>query len=226
MNNRNLWIGGGAAGVMAGLCYLAAVFVPFPDNQFGTSAGMLVVSGFPIFAIVYAYGFHDFIAAERPSAANDLFRVFAIVAFTTVLAMLIVQLAVVAGVPEMTRGMDPATAKILKRSLRLVDLGLDVAWDMLIGTSLIFWGAAMLRRRGLGIGWALPAVLFGAALIVLNAATFPWPPNTRGLFDIGPFIGTYMLLMAVRLLVLGLRAAVAERPDAGSLRQNASPTVM
>ena len=41
------------------------------------------------------------------------------------------------------------------------------------------------RRRRLGI-----------ALIVLNAATFPWPPADRGLFDIGPFIGLFVIALA------------------------------
>ncbi|HSP54218.1 MAG TPA: hypothetical protein VLS25_01405, partial [Dehalococcoidia bacterium] len=43
-------------------------------------------------------------------------------------------------------------------------------------------------------------------LIGLNAATFPWPPNTRGLFDIGPAIATFMLVLYGRLAILGRRA--------------------
>lgn len=206
MHNRTLWIAGGAAGILGVLCYVVAVLVPFGDDQFGTSATLLLLSGWSIFGIIYAYAFRHFVAAERPGAANDLYFVFAIAAFTMVLAMIFVQLAVVAGLRETAQGLDPATAKILKRSLRMVDLGLDVAWDMLIGTALILSGAAMWRRSGLGIGWGLPAIVFGVALIGLNAATFPWPPNTRGLFDIGPFIAVYMLLLAVRFLQLGRRA--------------------
>jgi hypothetical protein len=48
--------------------------------------------------------------------------------------------------------------------------------------------------------------VLGAALIVLNAATFPWPPADRGLIDIGPFIGIFVMVLAARLSILGSRA--------------------
>jgi hypothetical protein len=89
----------------------------------------------------------------------------------------------------------------------MIDLGLDVAWDMLIGTALILSGSAMRRRSGLGPPWAISSVVLGVALIALNAATFPWPPGDRGLFDIGPFIGVFVMALAARLTLLGRRAA-------------------
>ena len=87
----------------------------------------------------------------------------------------------------------------------MIDLGLDVAWDMLIGTALVFSGIAIRRRRGLGPGWALPSIALGVALIGLNAATFPWPPAAHGLFDIGPLIGVFVFLLSARLALLGRR---------------------
>lgn len=120
--------------------------------------------------------------------------------------MIVVQLAVGAGMAEIAKGLDEQTAKALGRGLRMIDLGHDVAWDMLIGSALIFLGLAMRGRSGLGLGWAVPSVVLGAALIVLNAATFPWPPGDRGLIDIGPFIGIFVLALAVRLAFLASRA--------------------
>ena len=193
------------------VCYLLAIVVPWPDTQLGTSASLVVVAAWPILSIVYSYGLHGFVAAERESAANRLAFVFAVVAFATVLGMIVVQLAVGAGIAEITKGLDEPAATALRRGLRLIDLGLDVAWDMLIGTALILWGVAMRRRTGLGPGWALPSVVMGVALIALNAATFPWPPGDRGLIDIGPFIGVFMLALAIRLAILGRRPQVPTR---------------
>lgn len=76
---------------------------------------------------------------------------------------------------------------------------------MLIGTALILSGTAMRRRSGLGLGWAIPSVVLGGALIVLNAATFLWPPGDRGLVDIGPFIGVFVMALAARLAIFGKR---------------------
>ncbi len=207
MRKPSLWLYGGIAGAASVLCYAVAVAVPWPENQFGTSGSLVAVSGFPLLGIVFSYALCDFIAAEQDGAANRLGFVFAVTAFTTLLAMLFVQLAVVAGIDRYTSGLDLPTARAMRRSLRLVDLGLDVAWDFLIGVGLVLWGVAMRKRRGLEVGWAVPCVLFGVALIGLNASTFPIPPVNHGLFDIGPFIAIYMFALAVRVALLGRRAS-------------------
>jgi hypothetical protein len=193
--------------VVAVACYILTIAVPWPETQLGTSTALVVVSAWPVLSIVYSYGLYSFEAAERESTANRLAFVFAVAAFTTVLGMIVVQLAVGAGIGEITEGLDERTTKALRQGLRMIDLGLDVAWDMLIGTALIFSGIAMRRRSGLGLTWAIPSLVLGMALIVLNAATFPWPPGDRGFFDIGPFIGVFVMALATRLAVLGIRQA-------------------
>ena len=159
--------------MVAVACYILAIALPWPETQLGTSTALVVVSAWPILSIIYSYGLYTFVAAERESTANRLAFVFAVTAFTTVLGMIVIQLAVGAGIGEITRGLDEQTTKALRRGLRMIDLGLDVAWDMLIGTALILSGTAMRRRTGLGLGWAIPSVVLGMGLIVLNAATFP-----------------------------------------------------
>ena len=205
MTNPGLWFHGGVAGVLGICCYILAITVPWPETQLGTSVSLVVVSAWPILSIVYSYALYSFVAAEREGVANRLGFVFAVTAFTTVLAMIVVQLAVGAGVGEITRDLDEPTARALRRGLRMIDLGLDVAWDMLIGTALIFSGFAIRTRSGLGLGWAIPSMALGIALIGLNAATFPWPPGDRGLFDVGPVIGVFVLVLSARLALLGRR---------------------
>jgi hypothetical protein len=193
--------------MLAVACYVLAITLPWPETQLGTSIALVVVSAWPILSIVYSYGLYSFVAAERESTANRLSFVFAVTAFSTVLAMIVVQLAIGAGIGEITKELDEPTTRALHRGLRMIDLGLDVAWDMLIGTALVLSGIAMRRRSGLGLGWAIPSVVLGLALVVLNAATFPWPPGDRGLIDIGPFIGAFVMALAARLVTLGRRAA-------------------
>ena len=209
MPNPGLWVAGGVAGMVGICCYILAITFAWPDTQLGTSASLVAVSAWPILSIIYSYALYSFVAAERESAANRLGLVFAITAFTTVLAMIVVQLAVGSGLGEITRDLPEQTAVALRRGLRMIDLGLDVAWDILIGTALIFSGFAIRQRAGLGLAWALPSMALGIALIGLNAATFPWPPADRGLFDIGPLIGLFVLALSARLTMLGRRARAA-----------------
>lgn len=212
MSNPRLWYGGGIAGALSVCAYLAAIVIPWPETQLGTSVALAVVSLFPILGIVSCYALCSFIAAEREMAANRIAFVFAVAGFSTLLAMLLVQVAVTSGISEMTQGLDAATAKALKRSLRLVDMGLDVAWDLLFGTAMLFWGFALRKRSGFGPGWGWPLLALGGLLMALNLATFPWPPGSRGSLDLGPLAGMFMLAIFIRLAFLGRRARAASAP--------------
>jgi hypothetical protein len=203
MSDRKLWVRGGIAGMLGIASYIIAITVPWPETQLGASTALVVASAWPILSIVYIYSLYSFVAAEHESTANRLALLFATAGFTTVLAMLVVQLAIAAGLGEITRGLDEPSAAALRRGLRLIDHGLDVAWDLLIGTALFFSGISMRPRRGLGLAWAVPSAALGVALVVLNVATFPWPPAASGLFDIGPLIGVFVFALGARLVLLG-----------------------
>jgi hypothetical protein len=83
--------------------------------------------------------------------------------------------------------------------LRAVWWGLDVAWDLYIGTGTILFALCMFGRRGLGAWFAIPGLLLGALLLTFNIATFPKPPDTAGLVDFGPLLGLWYLVVYVRL---------------------------
>ena len=219
MRERSLWLTGAVLGLAGFLCYGAAITVSWPETQAGTASSVLVVSGFPVFCIVFWYALFDLIRAERDSAANHLSLLFAVAAFATVLAMVLVQVAVGAGFPELSRGMDEQSARILQRGLRLVDMGLDVAWDFLGGAAIICLGIAMRGHPVLRRGWAPVAILLAVALIGLNAATFPWPPADRGIFDIGPFVALFMAALAVRVILLARAVAPSAPGTAASALQ-------
>ena len=206
MGNARLWYHGGIAGVLGICCYIMAIFIPWPDTQWGLSVSVIVVSGFPILGIVASYAICDYIAAPRATAANRIALGFAIAGFATLLAMLLVQVAVNSALPEITRDLDATAAKALTRAMRMVDLGLDVAWDLLYSTAMILWGFALRTRRGFGPGWAFPSMALGALLIVLNVATFPWPPGDHGSVDLGPVAALFILALNIRLAYLGWRA--------------------
>jgi len=206
MHTPELWVRSGIAGVLSIVCYILAIALPWPETQLGTVIALVVMSAWPILSIIYSFGLFSFIAIEQDSAANRLGFVFAVAAFTMVLAMIVVQSAVGAAIEDITAGLDEQTTHALWRGLRMIDLGLDVAWDLLIGTALVFSGIAMRRRRGLGAGWAIPSAVLGICLIILNLATFPWPPADRGLVDIGPLIGLFVMALATRLALLGSRS--------------------
>ena len=119
-----------------------------------------------------------------------------VIAAAQLLAMLMVQMSVYSMVQQ------PDAA------LKAVWWGLDVAWDLYVGTGTILFALCMLGRRGFGAWFAVPGLLIGSTLLIFNIATFPNPPDTAGLVDVGPLVGLWYLVVYVRL---GVSSVLVER---------------
>lgn len=194
---------GGISGIVGTLCYVIAITVPL--GQTGT---YIFAMAWPILSIVFVFSLFRFIGLHGQSTSNQLAFIFACLAFALVAVMMSSQLAVKAGIQEYIESSSTSQQELLqlmRRSIRLVDMGIDVAWDLFIGTALVFLSIALKGHPDFGLWWAFPAILLGILLMVLNVITFPWPPNTRNLFDIGPAVGAYIIALGTRLLLLGNR---------------------
>lgn len=202
---------GGICGVSGTLCYIMAIFLPLGDTL-----GYALVMLWPILSIVFAFALCRLIGAAKESAFNQLAFVFACLAFTTVAAMISIQLAVRMGIAEYIASASAGDVTLydtIRKSARLVDMGMDVAWDFLVGTSLIFLSIALGGDARFGKVWGAITGILGTSLIVLNTITFPWPPDTRGLFDLGPFIGLFIIAISARLAMIGMRGLRVVKVD-------------
>lgn len=194
---------GGASGVVGTICYLIAATVSLDPI-----VTYVVAMAWPILSIVFLFSLYRFLALESQYASNQLALVFGCLAFTLVAAMLSIQLAVNMGIEEYAAKASQSQQElfgVIRRSIRLVDMGLDVAWDLFMCTALLLLSYPLARHPRFGRWWAVPAAVLGVALIVLNVVTFPWPPDTRGLFDLGPVAGLFIIVLSGRLLLLGTR---------------------
>lgn len=201
--DRRLLITGGISGIISIMAYVIVTVAPLTPT-FAFLLAML----WPLLSIVYAYALYSFIATEREGSANRIGFVLAVAAFSMVAMMISVQLAVKIGMAEYrvsATADEIAVAPFMTDAIRLVDLGLDLAWDFFIGATLIVVAFPMSRHSKLGYRWGVPSGVLGALLIGLNAATFPWPPDTRGLVDIGPLIGLYVVLLSTHLVTSGIK---------------------
>lgn len=207
MAARGLWLWSGIAGIVAVIGYLLTIFLPVSESHVGNVVLLIVACAFPILGIAFSYGLFKFIEAERPSAVNVLGAIFSVTAFATFLAMTVVRLAVREGITEITRLLGAVEADAVRRGVRMVDLGLDVAWDILFASALVFVGMALRRRTGFGPLWGYVAVVLAVALAAVNIFTFPRPPADWGLFDFSPIAVAFILILAARLAQLGSRQA-------------------
>lgn len=145
---------------------------------------------------VSSIGLYQILGGKTGSQMVMIAAVANVIAAAQLLAMLMVQMSVYSLVQQ------PEAA------LKAVWWGLDVAWDLYVGTGTILFALCMFGRRGLGIWFAVPGLLIGGLLLIFNIATFPKPPDTAGLVDFGPLVGLWYLVVYVRL---GLSSILLER---------------
>jgi hypothetical protein len=102
-------------------------------------------------------------------------------------------------------------------TIKAVWWGLDVAWDLYLGAGTILFGLAMFGRRGLGKWLGVPGVLISVVFLIFNIVTFPKPPDTAGLVDLGPLVGLWYLAVYVRLSVGSVLLKSRPRSSAAAL---------
>ncbi len=176
------------AGVVGGLC--ASLFYPLliftPGAPFVMSVALAAFLG-PAIGTA-SLGLHQLLRMGGRPVASALGAFHNVVAGGLLTAMLLVQLAVRHRAPESLGDMVG------------IWQGLDVAWEVYVGVGTVLFGYAMLRHPRFGWPYALPGLLIGLLLLVLNIATFPEPPDTAGLVDVGPLVGLWYLVVTIRLL--------------------------
>jgi hypothetical protein len=197
-NLKTLAIAGGISGMLSITSYLTIAFASLPN-----SIVFFLAMAFPILGIVFLFSVTEYIHAHAPSYTSKLSFVFGSLAFTLCAAFLAAQLAVQIGVDLNNAKANSTDAQFVKESIRLIDMGIDVAWDMFIGTHLILFMLSARKIKALKFcGFALG--ILGIALMILNTMTFPNPPAESGLFDLGPFIAIGLFGLAAQMLRLGL----------------------
>lgn len=181
------WAGGTGLAALGSYVALLAAPVPPPVQA-------LLVFGFAFGLTVASLGLHRGVLSGVAPRLSLVAAVANAMAATELAAMLLVQMAVKAAVPKP----DAAFTAIW--------LGLDVAWDLFVGAGTLLFGAALWRHPRFRPVTAGLGMLVGLLLLALNIATFPTPPAEAGLFDAGPFVGLWYVLLSARVL------AVARRP--------------
>ncbi len=180
------WSGG--AGLAALVSYVALMALPAPPP-----VQVLLVFGFAFGLTVASLGLHLGVTRGVAPRLGLVAAVANTVAAGELAAMLLVQMAVKAAAPK------PEAA------FTAIWLGLDVAWDLFVGAGTALFGLALWRHPRFRPLTAGGGILTGLLLLVLNIATFPVPPAEAGLFDAGPFVGLWYVVLSARVLIVAAR---------------------
>ncbi len=172
------------AGFFTCLAYPLLVFVPLPKLATTTLAACFG----PALAVA-SFGLRRLLDWETPRVSSALGALLNALAGALFSAMALVQMAVGYSV-----GGEKVSAQV-----RAIWLGLDVAWDAYIGLGTLCFALAMLRHPRFGKVFSFSGLAIAAGLLVLNFYTFPAPPASAGLVDLGPAIGAWYLVVTIQM---------------------------
>ena len=136
---------------------------------------------------------------------------FLIVAFALLNLMLVVQQMVRLQFRQFRLAAgDASQAALLDavfKGTNLIQLGIDVSFDVFYCLGVIALSAVMYREPGFGRVLGAFGIVSAAALLVFNLATFPYGPADSGLVDLGPVTGIWWLCVIVQIKRNAARSA-------------------
>lgn len=205
INYKISWINaGGICGSLGILFYFLAAFVPMPDF-----AGYVAAFAFGPLLCIGFIGLYHALATHKNSPVLQAGTLFAVAGGITLLLMLCVQQSIFATLKQL-KTPDTDSLKIaLSTGLNSVQAGLDVAWDVLIGTATILVSISMIQHPRFGKIIGISGILLGLLLLSFNIWFFPTPPGELGSVDWGPFVALWMI--AIFILLLCARKWVHEK---------------
>ena len=193
---------GGIAGILSIIFYFSvAVFSFLPDTL-----ALSLAFSFPLLWIIAFMGLYQFLKNEKPSASLEIGYLFGIIGAAVACVFLVVQQA---NFIWHTQAMEQAATEeaqaLLKASFRgtnRVQAGMDVAFDIFITIAWFLFGINIARSAHFNklLGWM--GCLLAAGLLTLNMISFPTAPAEAGLFDLGPFLGIWTLVIYIWFMVV------------------------
>jgi hypothetical protein len=148
---------------------------------------VLVAALGPLLAVT-TLGLGKLLQLPRPSVPAQLAVMFNFAGGALVSAMLLVQLAIKARLQG-----AQASPEIVG-----IWLGLDVAFDVYVSLGTGLLALAMIRHPRFGKVIGGIGLVLAAVLLALNLFTFPTPPADAGLFDLGPIVALWYVVVLVQ----------------------------
>jgi hypothetical protein len=171
-------------GFFSCLAYPLVAFAPLPKLASTTLAACFG----PALAVA-SFGLRRLLDLEKPLVSSALGSMLNALAGGLFSAMALVQMAV----------WYSARGEKVSAQVTAIWLGLDVGWDAYIGLGTICFAVAMLQHPRFGRVFALSGLAIGAGLLVLNFYTFPTPPASAGLVDLGPGVGLWYFAVTIQM---------------------------
>ncbi len=196
---RNIQLNWVRTGIACGL----ATFVVYPVMmlvELPVQFTLLLAYSFGIFFMLASVGLYNFMSTSSKSAFLQSALLFNIIGCTVVVIMLTIQLALFSKAKYVSGDASKELVNYIFSLTNLVQLSLDVVWDVFVSVGTILFALKMFKHPKLGKIIGSIGIMVGGALLFNNVYTFPVPPAEAGSIDFGPFVALWYLSVTVMML--------------------------
>lgn len=193
-------ITGIVCGLLAGVSYAVSITVSLP-----TRIAYPLFWAFGPLLCASAPGLYHFIKHHRINIPLQIGTLFLIIAGASVTMMGTMQAA--GRFVFMIEPLEKASEitreawELSFKAANAVQMGADVAWDIFIFASVFLLGVAMFKHPKLGWAFGVIGCIIGVLGLSFNIYTFPYNPGTKGLIDMGPFVGLWFSAVTLKVIL-------------------------
>jgi Domain of unknown function (DUF4386) len=189
------WIKAGMiSGFITIITYPVMILVSMP-----VQLQLVLASFFGFFFIITSLGLYHLLSMNKKTVSSQLGVIFTIVGCSVVIMMLTIQLALFHLKETATIEATKEMKNYIFQFPNMIQLGLDVVWDLFMGVGTILLALNMYKHPRFGKIFSISGVLITLALLVLNIYTFPIPPGESGSVDLGPLVALWYLAVTIQI---------------------------
>ena len=187
--------------ISAGTYMLLNVLINVPEIAIPQSIIRIAFFSIGVFGVVSVGGAYHLFKKHKNSVLLQMAALLSIVAFSFLTLMAVLQETTGAFWQEaLTNNQSGEDANPIWLAIDSVQLGVDITFDIFYSTTFILYSILMFNHPRFGKIFSISGIVLFASLLFLNLFTFPHPPASKGLLDVGPITGLWGLIVIIQTL--------------------------
>ncbi len=187
--------------ISAGTYMLLNVLMNIPDISIPHSIVRIAFFSVGVFGVVSVGGLYHLIKKHKNSVVLQMAVLLSIVTFSFFTLMAVIQETTGVYWQESLSGnQSDEVVNSIWRAVDAVQLGRDITFDIFYTLTFILYSILMFNHPRFGKVFSISGIVLFSSLLFLNLFTFPHPPSSKGLFDVGPITGLWALVVIIQSL--------------------------
>jgi len=177
------------------------IFVSIPGIPVPDFIARILFFAIGVFGIISVGGLYYIFTKHKNSIMLQQASLLIIVAFSMFTLMAVVQ-QTIRGFWKNSNieGLTEEAQTMIWRAVDSVQLGMDITFDIFYAGAFILISILMFRHPRFGKIFSISGVLIFTVMLTFNLYSFPHPPASNGLIDLGPVSGLWGLIVLIQCL--------------------------